>query len=71
MIIFKLIVRLLSPQVPKKFQTEQLEKVLIKFSAENLLKFYLPSDSSSQPEFKLRSERLEIAIKEIKAKYSR
>lgn len=47
-----------------------LEKVLIRYSAENILKFQFSADSSTQSEFNLSAGRLDIAIKDIKAKYS-
>lgn len=46
------------------------EKVLIRYSAENILKFQFSADSSTQSEFNLRTGRLDVAIKDIKAKYS-
>lgn len=48
-----------------------LEKVLIRYSAENILKFQFASDGQTQSELDLRYKRLDEALKDIKAKYSK
>lgn len=47
-----------------------LEKVLIRYSAENILKFQLSNDRDTQSELDVRYKRLDAAIKDVKAKYS-